>query len=113
MLFWQTGYHLNIAVGTIFLPLTIEAAVRFRRRPHALPAIALGLAIGGSILVNQESTVAAVILAAVILVPWLVRALVEDRALLRQISKPLMVGAGARIVVASPGLIGAPQGVSA
>ena len=113
MILWQDWYHLNIAVGTIFLPLTIEAAVRFRRRPHARPAIALGLAIGGSILVNQESAVAAVILAAVILVPWLVRALVEDRALLRQISKPLMIGAGTGIVVASPELIGALQAISA
>src|SRR5258708_7773089 len=113
MLFWQTGYHLTIAVGTTFLPLTIEAAVRFRRRPHALPAIALGLAIGGSILVNQESAVAALVLAAVILVPWLVRALVKDRALLRQISKPLMIGLGTGIVVASPELIGALQAISA
>src|SRR5260221_5428301 len=94
MILWQDWYHLNIAVGTIFLPLTIEAAVRFRRRPHALPAIALGLAIGGSILVNQESAVAALILAAVIVFPLLVRWLRRERMLRRQISKPLMIGAG-------------------
>jgi hypothetical protein len=113
MILWQDWYHLNIAVGTIFLPLTIEAAVRFRRKPHALPAVGLGIAIGGSILVNQESAVVAVILAVVILVPWLVRALIRDRALLRQISKPLMIGAGTGIVVASPQLIGALQAISA
>src|SRR5215475_9292692 len=113
MLLWQDWYHVNIAVGTIFLPLTMEAAVRFRRRPHAPPAVALGLAVGGSILVNQESAVVAVILAAVILVPWLIRALVRDRALLRRISKPLLIGAGTGLVVASPELIGALQAISA
>jgi hypothetical protein len=113
MLLWQDWYHLNIATGTILLPLTIEAAVRFRRRPHALPAMALGLAIGASILVNQESAVVAVMLAAVILVPWLIRALIRDRALLRRIGKPLLMGAATGIVVSSPELIGALQAISA
>lgn len=113
MLLWQDWYHLNIATGSIFLPVTIEAAVRFRRRPHALPAAALGLTVGASILVNQESAVVAVLVAAVILVPWLVRNLVRDRALLRQMAKPLMIGAGTAMVVASPELIGALQAISA
>ena len=113
MLLWQDWYHLNIATGTILLPLTIEAAVRFRRRPQALPAVALGLAIGAAILVNQESAVVAIILAAVILVPWLIRALVRDRALLRRIGMPLVIGAGTGIVVASPELIAALQAISA
>jgi len=113
MVLWQDWYHLNIATGSIFLPVTIEAAVRFRRRPHTLPAAALGLTIGASILVNQESAVAAVILAALIVVPWLVRELVRDRTLLRRIGKPLIIGAGTGIVVASPELIGALQAVLA
>jgi hypothetical protein len=105
MLAWQNWYHVNIAIGTIFLPVTIEAAVRFRRTPRARPAIALGLALGGSILVNQESTAIAVILAAVILVPWLVAALVRDRGLLLRALRPLAIGAGLGVVVASPQLI--------
>ena len=113
MLLWQDWYHLNITTGSIFLPLTIEAAVRFRRRPHVLPAMALGLTIGASILVNQESAAVAIIVAAVIVVPWLVRELVRNRALLGQIGKPLLIGAGTGIVVASPELIGALQAVTA
>ena len=31
MLTWQDLFHLNIAIGTLFLPLTLEAAVRLRR----------------------------------------------------------------------------------
>src|SRR6266699_3359025 len=46
MLLWQNWYHVNIDIGTIFLPVTIEAAVRLRRRPHLAPPIALGIAIG-------------------------------------------------------------------
>src|SRR5262245_47304266 len=34
MLLWQNWYHVNIAIGTIFLPVTIEAAVRLRRKPR-------------------------------------------------------------------------------
>jgi len=30
MLLWQNLYHVNIAIGTIFLLVDIEAAVRFR-----------------------------------------------------------------------------------
>ena len=31
MVTWQNLYHLNISIGTIFLPLTLEAAIRLRR----------------------------------------------------------------------------------
>ena len=33
MLTWQDWYHLNIAAGTLFLPMTLEAVIRLRRRP--------------------------------------------------------------------------------
>jgi hypothetical protein len=71
MLAWQDWYHLNIALGTLFLPMTLEAAVRLRRRPRRRQAAILGLILGASVLVNQESAVLAVVLAAVILLPWL------------------------------------------
>jgi hypothetical protein len=71
MLTWQDLYHLNIALGTVFLPLTLEAAVRLRRSAGRRPAIFLGLVLGGSVLTNQESAVVATLLAAAILVPWL------------------------------------------
>lgn len=109
MLLWQNWYHVNIAVGTIFLPVTIEAAVRLRRQPHLAPAIWLGIAIGASILINQESTVVSIFLAAAILLPWLVVALIRDRSLFRQAITPLAIGAVVAIVVASPELIGMAQ----
>src|SRR6266567_658041 len=109
MLLWQNWYHVNIAIGTIFLPVTIEAAVRLRRKPNFAPAIALGIALGASILVNQESTVVAIILAAAILVPWLVAAVIKDRPLARRAIRPLAVGTVVAIVVGGPELIGMLQ----
>jgi hypothetical protein len=109
----QDWYHVNIAIGTIFLPVTIETAVRFRRRPRTASAVALGIALGASVLINQESTAVAVIITAVILIPWLIRAAIKDRALLGQAIRPLAIGAGLGLVVASPELIGMVQQIQA
>jgi len=73
MLAWQDWYHLNIAAGTLALPMTMEAAVRLRRCPSRRQGIILGAVIGGSVLVNQESAVMVVILAGLMLIPWLAR----------------------------------------
>lgn len=113
MLMWQNWYHVNIAIGTILLPVTIETAIRFRRNPRLASAIMLGIALGASILINQETTVVAVFLTAIILIPWLVRALVKDRSLLRKAITPLAIGAGIGIVVASPELISMLQQILA
>ena len=72
MLDWQAWYHLNIALGTVFLPLTLEAAIALRRRPRPATALALGLILGASLLVNQESAVLATALAAILLLAWLI-----------------------------------------
>jgi hypothetical protein len=109
MLLWQNWYHVNIAIGTIFLPITIEVAVRLRRNPRMATAIALGIALGASILVNQESTVVALIMALAILLPWLIAALIRNRALVRRAIGPLGVGVVVAMVVASPELIGMLQ----
>ena len=113
MLLWQNWYHINIAMGTIFLPITLEAAVRLRRKPGNGSAIALGLALGASILINQESTVVAIALAAAILIPWLVGMAIRDRSALRLAVWPVAVGALIAIVVASPQLIAMFQQVRA
>jgi hypothetical protein len=73
MLAEQDWAHLNIVAGTVFLPLTVEAAVRLRRRPGRRPALILGVVLGACVLVNQESAVMAGILAVAILAPWLLR----------------------------------------
>lgn len=68
---WHAWYQLNLAVGVLFLPLTLEAAVRLRRRPGWPQAVWLGAVAGASFLVDQESAVLVVILALAALLPWL------------------------------------------
>jgi hypothetical protein len=102
MLTFQDWYHLNIALGTLFLPMTLEATIRLRRRPGVRQGLILGLVLGLSVLVNQESAVMAVLLAAVGLVPWLLRA---PLARLRSVA----IGAVVAAVVASPQLIAMAQ----
>jgi hypothetical protein len=99
MLAEQDWAHLNIVAGTLFLPMTVEAAVRLRRNPGRRPAVILGLVLGASLLVNQESAVQAVILAALVIIPWLARHPARDRVV------ALATGGVVAVVVASPQLI--------
>jgi hypothetical protein len=103
MLAWQDWFHLNIALGTLFLPMTLEAAVRLRRQsgPALRQGVILGLVLGASVLVNQESAVMAVLLAGAAVLPWLAR----NRGALRA----LAVGAVVALVVASPQLAAMAQ----
>jgi hypothetical protein len=107
MLTYQTWYHLNIVYGTVFLPLTLEAAVRLRRGPTLGRGVILGVVLGASVLVNQESAVMALILAALALVPWLAgtRTWVTAAARLQAVA----AAAVAALVVASPQLIAMVQ----
>jgi hypothetical protein len=109
MVLWQNWYHLNIAIGLIFLPLTIEAAVRLRRSQKIAPAIWLGIALGGAMMTSQEGAAIAILLAAVLIIPWIIGKLVNDRAALRKALIPLGVGAVVALVVASPQLIAMAQ----
>jgi hypothetical protein len=70
---WRSWYQLNLALGALFLPLTLAAAVRLRRAPGRRQAVILGAILGAALLTDQESAVLAGILAVVILIPWLVR----------------------------------------
>ena len=73
MVTYQDWYHINIAYGTLFLPVTLEAAVRLRRKPTIGQGVILGVVLAACLLVNQESAVMALILAGPVLVGWLVR----------------------------------------
>jgi len=103
MLTYQAWYHVNIAYGTVFLPLTLEAAVRLRRKPTIGQAAILGVVLGASVLVNPETAVMALILAALALIPWLAasRAAATLRNRLEATAAAGVVG----IVVASPQLL--------
>ncbi len=99
MVAWQDWFHLNIALGTLFLPMTLEAAVRLRRRPGLRQGVILGVVLGAAVLVNQESAVMAVLLAAAALLPWLIRRPAAARL------RAAGAGAAAAVIVASPQLI--------
>jgi len=73
MLTQQDWYHLNIALGALFLPMALEASVRLRRKPGRRQAIILGLVMGAAVLSDQESAVLASIVVALVLLPWLLR----------------------------------------
>jgi hypothetical protein len=68
--FW-TWNHVNLAAGALFMPMTVEAAMRLRRRPGPKQAVTLGLVLGASVLVDQDSALMASIIAAATLLPWL------------------------------------------
>jgi hypothetical protein len=124
MLDWQDWYHIQISAGVVFLPMTLEAAVRLRRCQlpprharwrDALPrdalrrSVILGLVLGASVLVNQETAVMALSVAALALLPWLLRtpALAPARLLV------LAAGALVAVVVASPQLVAMGQQLAA
>jgi hypothetical protein len=106
MVAFQDWYHINIALGTVFLPMTLEATIRLRRRPCVAYGVVLGAVIGASFLVNQESTVMALMLAAGGLVPWLARHRSAGALL------PLVLAGLVAAAVASPQLIAMAQQVA-
>jgi hypothetical protein len=99
MLTWQDWYHLNIAAGSLFLPLALEASVRLHRHPTTRRAVGLGLILGLAVYVNQESAIMAGILALLALVPWAVAHRSLDT--LRKLIFVLMVS----VVIAIPQFI--------
>src|SRR5215472_273988 len=73
MLTQQDWYHVNIALGALFLPMALEASVRLRRKPGRRQGIILGLVMGAAVLSDQESAVLASIVVGLVLLPWLLR----------------------------------------
>ena len=102
MLAFQSWYLLNLALGAIFIPLAIEAAVRLRRRPGWRAALYLGVVIGAALLTDQESAILAIIAAVLTLLPWVIRA--RGAPLLVRLRAVGMAGLAA-LVVGSPQLI--------
>ena len=103
MLTFQSWYLLNLALGAIFIPLAIEAAVRLRRRPGWRAAVYLGVVIGAALLTDQESAILAVIAAVLTLLPWLIfgRAAAPVLVRLRAVGMAVL----AALVAGSPQLI--------
>ena len=95
---WRSWYEVNLALGALFLPMALTAALRLRRAPSQRRAIVLGLVLGAAMLTDQESAVLAAILAALVLVPWAARR--RSAATLRPIALACVTG----VIVASPQL---------
>jgi hypothetical protein len=106
MLTYQVWYHLNIAWGAALLPVTLEAAVRLRRKPTIGQAAILGVVLGCSVLVNPETAVMALLLAALAMIPWLLtpRASGSPATFLIRI-RAVAAAAVAAVIVASPQLL--------
>ena len=68
--FWAWN-HVNLAAGALFMPLTLEAAVRLRRKPGPGQAVILGVVLGASVLTDQDSALMAAMVAIAVLLPWL------------------------------------------
>jgi len=107
MLTQQDWYHLNIALGAIFLPMAQEASVRLRRKPGRRQGIILGLVMGVAVLTDQESAVLAAIVVALVLLPWLLRHPSGQRLW------PVLLACVTGTVVASPQIIGMLQEIVA
>jgi hypothetical protein len=103
MLSYQVWYHLNICYGAALLPVTLEAAVRLRRNPTVGQAAILGVVLGASVLVNPETAVMALILAALALIPWLATS--RAATTLPNRLKATAAAGVVAIVVASPQLL--------
>src|SRR6516165_12233763 len=105
MLTQQDWYHLNIALGALFLPMALEASVRLRRKPGRRQAIILGLVMGAAVLTDQESAVLAAIVTGLVLLPWLLRRPSWARLW------PVVLATAIGAVVASPQIVAMLQEV--
>ncbi len=103
MVTWRTWFHMNLAAGILFLPITLEAAVRLRRNPSVARAVVLGLVLGLCVLVDLESAVLVVIVFAVMLGDWVLRGPTRRKLAL------VGTAAGVGLLVASPQIVAMVQ----
>ncbi len=99
MLTFQNWYHVNIAIGAVSLPMALEAAVRLRRHAGLRQGIVLGVVLGAAVLVNLETAIMAAFVAALALVPWLLRQPAPAR--LAAVAASALTG----LLIASPQII--------
>ena len=81
ILAWRSWYEVNLALGALFLPMGLEAAVRLRRRAGVRQAVILGVVLGAAVLTDQESAVLAAIPVLLVLAPWLLGRTTPERTI--------------------------------
>jgi hypothetical protein len=109
MMTWNAWYEVQLALGAIFLPLSLEAAVRLTRRPGWRQAAVLGVVLGAALLVDQESTILAWSLAAAVLLLWLARRPARGGAAAGVKLRAVALAGLVTAVVASPQIIAMVQ----
>jgi hypothetical protein len=109
MMTWNSWFEIQLALGAIFLPLALEAAVRLGRRPNWRQAVILGVVLGTLLLTDLESSIMTGIVVVAALLPWLVRSAARggERAWVKL--RLAGVAAAVTAVVASPQLIAMAQ----
>ena len=114
MLTFQSWYLLNLALGVLFVPLGVEAAVRLRRRPGWRQVVYLGVVVGASLLTDQESAILVIIAVILTLLPSLLLdpAGFGLRPVLARL-RPVALAALVALVVASPQIVAMLQQVAA
>ena len=107
MLVWRSWYHLNLALGELFIPIALEAAVRLTRRAGWRQAVILGVVLGAAVLTDQEMAVLVIIVAVLTLAPWLLRRTAPGPVVKQSVAKLRAAGLAAvvALVLASPQLI--------
>jgi hypothetical protein len=105
MMTWNAWYEIQAALGAIFLPLALEAAVRLRRRPGWWQAVFLGLVLGAALLTDQESAILAAFLAIMALLPWLLRRTRDGGPDAWIRLRSAAIAAAVTVVVSSPEII--------
>jgi len=105
MMTWNAWYEIQAALGAIFLPLALEAAVRLRRRPGRWQAVLLGLVLGAALLTDQESAILAGFLAIMALLPWLLRRTADGVPDVWVRLRSAAIAAAVTVVVSSPEII--------
>ena len=109
MMTWNAWFEIQLALGAIFLPLALEAAVRLGRRPGWRQAVILGVVLGTLLLTDLESSIMTGIVVVAALLPWLARSAARGGERARVKLRLAGIAAAVTAVVASPQLIAMAQ----
>src|ERR1700685_1044298 len=109
MMTWNAWYEIQGALGAIFLPLALEAAVRLRRGRGWRQATILGVVLGAALLTDQESAIMAGFVAIVAVLPWLIGRPADGGLVAWDRLRSAALAAVVTVVGASPPLIAIVQ----
>jgi hypothetical protein len=109
MMTWSSWFEIQLALGAIFLPLALEAAVRLGRRPGWRQAVLLGVVLGTVLLTDLESSIMTGIVVIAALLPWLVRSAARGGPAALVKLRLAGITAAVTAVIASPQLIAMAQ----